>query len=52
MTIINLKKYYYPLVKTDVFVEVPDEIADALPPTPGGKQPQKQDVLSQGVFLP
>ncbi len=30
MTIINLKKYYYPLVKTDVFVEVPDEIADAL----------------------
>lgn len=30
MTIINLKKYYYPLVKTDVFVEVPDEIADVL----------------------
>lgn len=30
MTVINLKKYYYPLVKTDVFVEVPDEIADAL----------------------
>lgn len=30
MTIINLKRYYYPLVKTDVFVEVPDEIADAL----------------------
>ena len=30
MTIINLKRYYYPLVKTDVFMEVPDEIADAL----------------------
>ena len=30
MTIINLRKYYYPLVKADVFVEVPDEIADAL----------------------
>lgn len=30
MTLINLKRYYYPLVKTDVFVEVPDEIADAL----------------------
>lgn len=30
MTIINLKRYYYPLVKTDVFVEVPDEIADTL----------------------
>lgn len=30
MTTINLKKYYYPLVKTDVFVEVPDEVAEAL----------------------
>ena len=30
MTIINLRKYYYPLVKADVFVEVPDEVADAL----------------------
>lgn len=30
MQIINLKKYYYPLIKTDVFVEVPDEVADAL----------------------
>lgn len=30
MTVINLKKYYYPLFKTDVFVEVPDEVADAL----------------------
>lgn len=30
MTIINLKKYYYPLYKTDVLVEVPDEVADAL----------------------
>ena len=30
MTVINLKRYYYPVVKTDVFVEVPDEIADAL----------------------
>lgn len=30
MTVINLKRYYYPLVKTDIFVEVPDEIADAL----------------------
>lgn len=30
MTIINLRKYYYPLVKTDTFMEVPDEVADAL----------------------
>lgn len=30
MTVINLRKYYYPLFKTDVFVEVPDEVADAL----------------------
>ena len=30
MTVINLKRYYYPLVKTDEFVEVPDEVADAL----------------------
>ena len=30
MTIINMKKYYYPLYKTDVLVEVPDEVADAL----------------------
>ncbi len=30
MTIINLRKYYYPLVKTDMFVEVPDEVTDAL----------------------
>ena len=30
MTVINLKRYYYPLVKTDVFVKVPDDIADAL----------------------
>ena len=30
MTVINLRRYYYPLVKTDVFVEVPDEVADAL----------------------
>lgn len=30
MQIINLKKYYYPLIKTDVFVEVPDDVADAL----------------------
>ena len=30
MTIINLRKYYYPLYKTDVLVEVPDEVAEAL----------------------
>ena len=30
MTTINMKKYYYPLYKTDVLVEVPDEVADAL----------------------
>ncbi|QNM04440.1 sigma factor-like helix-turn-helix DNA-binding protein [Qiania dongpingensis] len=28
--IINLRKYYYPLYKTDVLVEVPDEVAEAL----------------------
>lgn len=30
MTIINLRKYYYPLIKTDTFMEVPDEVAEAL----------------------
>lgn len=30
MTIINLRKYYYPLCRTDTFVEVPDEVAEAL----------------------
>ena len=27
---INLKKYYYPLYETDTFIELPDEIADAI----------------------
>lgn len=30
MTTINLRKYYYPAYKTDVFVEVPDEVAEAM----------------------
>ena len=30
MAIINLRKYYYPICKTDTFVEVPDEVAEAL----------------------
>ena len=30
MTVINMKKYYYPLYRTDVFLEVPDEVAAAL----------------------
>ena len=30
MPIINLRKYYYPLVKQDVFIEVSDEVAEAL----------------------
>lgn len=30
MPIINLKKYYYPLIKTDTFVEVSDEVANEL----------------------
>lgn len=27
---INLRKYYYPLYDEDIFIEVPDEIADAI----------------------
>ena len=27
---INLKKYYYPLYETDTFIDLPDEIADAI----------------------
>ena len=27
MKTINLKKYYYPIFKKDIFVEVPDEVA-------------------------
>ena len=30
MKIINLKKHYYPICKKDTFVEVPDEVADAI----------------------
>ena len=30
MNTINLKKYYYPICKKDTFVEVPDEVADAI----------------------
>ena len=30
MKTINLKKYYYPLYETDTFVELPDEVADAI----------------------
>ena len=30
MTTINLRKYYYPAYKTDVFVEVSDEVAEAM----------------------
>lgn len=30
MTVINLRKYYYPIYKKDIFVEVPDEVAEAL----------------------
>ena len=30
MKTINLKKYYYPIVKKDTFVEVPDEVAEAI----------------------
>ena len=30
MTVINLRKYYYPIYKKDIFVEVSDEVAEAL----------------------
>lgn len=30
MTVINLRKYYYPLYTKDTFLEVPDEVAEAL----------------------
>ena len=30
MKTLNLKKYYYPICKKDIFVEVPDEVADAI----------------------
>ena len=30
MKTINLKKYYYPICKKTFFVEVPDEVADAI----------------------
>lgn len=30
MKTLNLKKYYYPICKKDTFVEVPDEVADAI----------------------
>ena len=29
MAIINLKKYYYPLITEDTFMEVPDDVAEA-----------------------
>ena len=30
MTIINLRKYYYPLYTKDTYLEVPDEVAEAI----------------------
>lgn len=30
MQVINLRKYYYPTYKTDTFIEVSDEVAEAL----------------------
>ena len=30
MKTLNLKKYYYPICKKDTFVEVPDEVAEAI----------------------
>ena len=30
MKTINLKKHYYPIIKKDTFVEVPDEVAEAI----------------------
>ena len=30
MAIINLRKYYYPVYAKDTFIEVPDEVAEAL----------------------
>ena len=30
MKTINLKKYYFPIVKKDTFVEVADEVAEAI----------------------
>ncbi|MDO4265653.1 MAG: sigma factor-like helix-turn-helix DNA-binding protein [Eubacteriales bacterium] len=30
MQTINLKKYYYPLYRTDTYITVPDEVAEAL----------------------
>lgn len=30
MTVINLRKYYYPIYTKDTFLEVPDEVAEAI----------------------
>ena len=30
MTVINLRKYYYPIYTRDTFMEVPDEVAEAI----------------------
>lgn len=30
MTIINLRKYYYPIYTKDTFIELPDEVAEAI----------------------
>ena len=30
MTIINLRKYYYPIYTKDMFIELPDEVAEAI----------------------
>ena len=30
MQTVNLKKYYYPLIREDVFVDVSDEVAECL----------------------
>ena len=42
MKTINLKKYYYPICKKDTFVEVPDEVADAIAEEAAQRTPMTQ----------
>ncbi len=41
MKIINMRKYYYPLYTKDTYIEVPDEVADAI--VEGQREGRRED---------
>ena len=50
MTIINLRKYYYPLYAKDTFLEVPDEVAEAIIEAHRSEHNQDSKITYYGVL--